>query len=123
MRQGFQKEERLKSKLTFQKLISEGNSVKVFPFVLVWTKCDDLQEFPIKVAFSVSKKRFSLAVDRNEIKRKIREVYRLNKSKWYDKLNGKYAVLIVYTSKEKMDIKSIEKRLIKAFEQFVEATT
>lgn len=120
MKQGFQKEERLKSKIVFNELISEGNSTKAYPFVLIWKKVNNQQEFPMRIAISVAKKRFPLAVDRNEMKRKIREAYRLNKSKWYEQLQDKYALLIVYTSKEKMDTKSIEKKLIKVFDKFVE---
>jgi ribonuclease P protein component len=121
MRQSFQKEERLKSKIVFQELISDGQSTKSHPFVLIWLKVESPQKYPIKVAFSVAKKRFPLAVDRNLLKRRIREAYRLNKNNWYDELDDNYALLIVYTSKAKMDSKSIEKKLIKVFERFVES--
>lgn len=119
MDQTFQKEERLKSKIVFGELISEGNSAKKYPFVLLWKKVDPTQEFPIKIAFSVSKKRFPLAVDRNAMKRKIREIYRLHKSDWYEKLNQKYAVLLIYTSKEKMKSAEMENKLIQVFDRFI----
>jgi ribonuclease P protein component len=119
MSQTFQKEERLKSKIVFGELISHGNSAKKYPFVLLWKKVDSAQEFPIKIAFSVSKKRFPLAVDRNAMKRKIREIYRLHKSKWYEKLNQKYAVLLIYTSKEKMKSAEMENKLIQVFDRFI----
>ena len=100
MRQSFHKTERLKSKIIFDKLIASGYSVKKHPFILVWKKLNEDQAQPIRIAFSVSKKRFPLAVDRNQMKRKIREVYRLKKSDIYDKLTNNFAVLLIYTSKE-----------------------
>ena len=119
MDQTFHKAERLKSKTVFGDLISDGSSSKKYPFVLIWKKVDAEQEFPMKIAFSVSKKRFPLAVDRNAMKRKIREIYRLNKADWYRRLSDKYAVLLIYTSKEKMKSADMENKLIQVFERFI----
>ena len=119
MRQTFHKAERLKSKIVFGELISDGCSVKKHPFVLVWKKSDKVQEFPMRIAFSVSKKRFPLAVDRNEIRRKIREIYRLNKEDLYNKLSDNYAVLLIYTSREKMKNAALENKLMLVFERFI----
>ena len=78
-----------------------------------------MQEQPLKIAFSVSKKRFPLAVDRNAMKRKIREIYRLNKADWYSKLEANYAALLIYTSKEKLEIKEMEPKLKQVFDRFI----
>ena len=119
MRQTFHKAERLKSKMVFGEIISDGRSVKKYPFVLVWKKVDAKQNFPIRIAFSVSKKRFPLAVDRNEMKRKISEIYRLNKADWYNKLNNQYAVLLIYTSKKKMNSVDLKSKLMLVFDRFI----
>ena len=119
MRQTFHKAERLKSKIVFGELISDGCSVKKYPFVLVWKKSDKVQEFPLRIAFSVSKKRVPLAVDRNEIRRKISEIYRLNKQDLYNKLSDNYAVLLIYTSREKMKSAALENKLMLVFERFI----
>ena len=119
MKHTFHKMERLKSKMVFSDLISAGHSAKKFPFVLIWKKVDTEQEFPIRIAFSVSKKRFPLAVDRNEMKRKISELFRLNKVEWHYQLNDNYAVLLIYTSKEKMKTAELEPKLIQVFERFI----
>lgn len=116
----FHKKERLKSKIVFEELMFSGNSLKKHPFIIVWKKLNKPQEYPIKIAFSVSKKRFPLAVDRNQMKRKIREIYRLKKSDIYSKINHNFAVLIIYTSKEKMKRDVLQNKLMLVFERFIE---
>tara|TARA_B110000444_G_C18840692_1_gene598742 strand:- start:250 stop:630 length:381 start_codon:yes stop_codon:yes gene_type:complete len=119
MRQSFHKTERLKSKIIFDELIASGSSVKKHPFILVWKKLNEAQEQPIRIAFSVSKKRFPLAVDRNQMKRKIREAYRLKKADIYAKLTNNFAVLLIYTSKEKMKSDVLKNKLILVFQRFI----
>jgi ribonuclease P protein component len=118
MMQTFQKVERLKSKILIKELISRGRAIKQYPFVLLWQKAESTQEFPIRIAFSVPKKRFPLAVDRNQIKRKINEIYRLHKSKWYALLKDRYVILLIFTSSEKMSSFALENKLILLFNRF-----
>lgn len=120
MSQSFHKTERLKSKIIFDELIASGLSVKKYPFILVWKKLNVDQSYPIKIAFSVSKKRFPLAVERNEIKRKIREAYRLKKSGIYANLNNNYAVLLIYTTKKKIKRDFLNNKLTLIFESFID---
>ena len=120
MSQSFHKTERLKSKIIFDELIASGSTVKKYPFILVWKKLNVDQSYPIRIAFSVSKKRFPLAVDRNEIKRKIRESYRLKKSDIYANLNNNYAVLLIYTPKEKIKRDLLNNKLTLVFERFID---
>ena len=119
MRHSLHKTERLKSKIIFDELIASGSSVKKHPFILVWKKLNEAQEHPIRIAFSVSKKRFPIAVDRNQMKRKIREAYRLKKSDIYAKLTNNFAVLLIYTSKEKMKSDVLKNKLILVFQRFI----
>ena len=120
MSQSFHKTERLKSKIIFDELLASGSTVKKYPFILVWKKLNVDQSHPIRIAFSVSKKRFPLAVDRNEMKRKIREVYRLKKSDIYANLNNNYAVLLIYTPKEKIKRDLLNNKLTLVFERFID---
>ena len=120
MSQSFHKTERLKSKIIFDELIASGSSVKKHPFILVWKKLNVDQSYPIKIAFSVSKKRFPLAVDRNEMKRKIREAYRLKKSDIYANLSDNYAILLIYTTKEKINKDLLNNKLKLVFERFID---
>src|ERR1700712_3819701 len=75
----FTKEERLCNKKLIDQLYHNGSSFLCYPFKVSWLMATDLQPFPAQVLFSVSKKRYKKAVDRNLIKRRIREAYRLHK--------------------------------------------
>lgn len=71
----FSKQERLCSSTLIDRLFSEGNrQISVFPVRLVWLLADDIEG--IQMLISAPKRNFHHAVDRNRIKRQIREFYR-----------------------------------------------
>ena len=71
----FSKAERLCSSKLIDRLFTEGNrQISVFPIRLVWLLADDIEG--IQVLISAPKRNFHHAVDRNRIKRQIREFYR-----------------------------------------------
>src|SRR5580698_8922914 len=75
----FTKEERLCNKKLIHELFHKGSSFLCYPFKVSWLAVAEPQQFPAQVLLSVSKKRFKHAVDRNLLKRRIREAYRLGK--------------------------------------------
>lgn len=79
MKLTFGKNEKLKSKKAIESLFSEGQSYVSHPIRIVY-RIKEKEDYDIKVGVSVAKKRFKHAVDRNLLKRRIREAYRLNKS-------------------------------------------
>ncbi len=76
----FKKEERLCNKKLIDRLFHNGSSFLYYPFRVMWLPVilPDIQ-IPVQILIAVSKKRFRRAVDRNLIKRYIREAYRSNK--------------------------------------------
>jgi ribonuclease P protein component len=67
---------------------------------------------PNQVLVSASKKNFKRAVDRNQLKRRMREAYRLNKHVLEDSLKEFYLVIgYIYVGKEIASYQEIEEKL------------
>ena len=77
-RHTFRKAERLCSKKRIEELFSNGRSLSAYPLRAIY-EVHDQDLAPVQVLISVSKRHFKYAVDRNRLKRCIREAYRLNK--------------------------------------------
>ena len=111
----FRKAERLCSKKIIEELFLSGKSFYKYPFRLVWMPVSDKFSFPAQVAVSVKKKQFKRAVDRNLLKRRIREAYRKNKSDLYSeikRLDMQIALIIIYTASDIMEYNDIEAKII-----------
>lgn len=117
----FKKEERLCNKKLIDGLFHNGSSFLCYPFRASWMVTDAGQQFPVQIVFSVAKKRYKRAVDRNLVKRRMREAYRLNKqSLLYDVLNTadkKLVLSISYIGKEISPYDFFEKKMIKLLNQ------
>ena len=89
----FSKAERLCSKKLIERLFSGGNrSFPAFPLRVVYMPLpDDRSKTDVSILISVPKKRFKHAVDRNRVKRQVREAYRLNKHILIDALHDREA--------------------------------
>ncbi|MDG1433124.1 MAG: ribonuclease P protein component [Saprospiraceae bacterium] len=113
----FQKGEKLKSRKTIGKLFTEGKSFISYPIRFVWVKMESpLSEFPIQMALTVPKRSFPKAVNRNRLRRRIRESYRLNKHSIYTKLSsssGQYGIMLIYIARETLDFHQIEEGIKK----------
>ncbi len=101
------KKERLKSKKCIEQLFLEGKSFFCAPVRVVFIKNDSLQLN--QVAFSVSKKHFKLAVDRNRIKRLMREAYRLNK---YSLGEKGFQLMFIYSGRKIQSFSIIESSIL-----------
>jgi ribonuclease P protein component len=113
----FKKSERLCSQKIIGELFLSGKSFMCYPLKVVWIETA-LYNTPYhaQVAFSVPKKTFKKAHDRNSIKRKLRESYRFHKSSFYVFLeqNGKQiAMMILFISKEDQDFRKIDASMVK----------
>ncbi len=71
--------ERLKSEKGISELFEKGYSISSQPVRLVYLKSNHTDNTCVKAGFSVPKKNFKRAVDRNFLKRLMRESYRKNK--------------------------------------------
>lgn len=109
----FHRKERLKSRKIIGQLFQKGHSFISYPIRFVWVKMDSpLSEYPIQMAQTVPKRAFSKAVDRNRLRRRIREAYRINKHSIYEKLEDQktqYGLMLIYVAKQEMTFQEIEK--------------
>lgn len=114
-RSTFGEPEKLKSQKIIDQLFKEGKSVSINGFTLVYL-IQPLQTFyPAQASFSVPKRFFKHAVDRNRVKRLMREAYRLNKLPFYEKLaerKQQIALMFIYKGKELPDNVATTKAII-----------
>lgn len=123
----FGKGHRLCNKTLLETLFSQGRGFFAYPFRCAYLISDTLpgrKSEPVQIVITVSKRNHKHAVDRNLIKRRIREAYRLNKHLWTDdegarileKLGGGsiVAVGLIYTPKEILKFEQIENGVKKA---------
>ena len=111
VRYTFTKDERLSSKKDIQELFKNGSSFYLYPFKVITLPNPEANQH--QVLFSVPKRIFKRAVDRNLLKRRMREAYRLYKHLLPTKpqvLNIAY----IYTSKDLLDYASIAKPVEKS---------
>ena len=116
------KQERLKSKKLIEKLYEEGSSVKAFPLRMMYLQTTHTSDFPCQVGVSVTKRNFKRAVDRNRIKRLMRESYRLQKEIVYNNLEKPYVFMISYLAKEEWKYEDLYPKMEKLLNLFVEET-
>jgi ribonuclease P protein component len=113
----FSKEERLNSKILIDKIFNGGEPLFAYPFRVIVMPLEHEEKAPIKVLFTVPKRNFKLAVHRNQIRRRMREAYRLNKNEltfFLKEHNQSLALMFIYIEKEIKDYRSIEKGMKKA---------
>lgn len=119
----FKKEERLCSKKSLDLLFKNGSSFLVYPFRITYLFVDESHRYPAQVVINVAKKRYKRAVDRNLIKRRTREAYRLQKELLlYSPLQNHPALLLLslqFIGKEKYEYDFFEKKLALAFKKLM----
>ena len=124
----FPKGERLKSRKKILSLLHNGNIAKAGPVKIIWEKDsfpdNDDSSRHIQAAFSVPKRKFKKAVQRNRIRRKMKEIFRLNKqplSEYLEMHQLRINILIIYLSNQDLPYKQIEKHFLRTLTSILES--
>lgn len=107
------KQERLKSRKLITELFGDGKAVNAFPLKALF-KFSNGTSSPLQAGFTVSSRNFKRAVDRNRIKRLMREAYRIQKTELLEKLtsqNKQVIVFFIYTGKDIFDMATANEKV------------
>ncbi len=115
--------EHLKSKRVIEQVYANGASVTTYPLRAIFIEQPaEEQEPTAAILINVSKKRFRHAVDRNLVKRRIREAYRTSKHPFIEALENKgkkMAVAIIYIDNRHNSTAFIRKKMGKLLESIL----
>ncbi len=114
MKNTFKKVERLNKKKYIQELFQKGSSFYLYPFKVLFMHApagdDGNENVHHQILISVPRRKFKKAVDRNKLKRRTREAYRLNKQ--FLNTPGKLLIAYIYTAKDILPYQEIENKLL-----------
>jgi ribonuclease P protein component len=113
------KNERLKSRKIIERLFRNGKNFSVSPFRISYlfddqVFCQQVNPPGVKFGVAVGSKNFKRAVDRNRIKRLMRETYRLQKKPLQESVVSQkkhLALFVVYTGKGLPDFQTVNKQM------------
>ncbi|MBX9733169.1 MAG: ribonuclease P protein component [Chitinophagaceae bacterium] len=109
-KQGLPKAERLKSRESLEQLFASGKSFSVFP-IKVFYQLVEVTTPNIEMAVGVSSRNFKKAVDRNRIKRLLRESYRTQKELISIPEGKKINIFFLYLAKELPEFTTLKKQM------------
>jgi ribonuclease P protein component len=119
----FRANERLKSRKVIARIFQHrDNSIGVYPLRVKWTRMEEPDgQSPVLFSVTAPKRPFPHAVDRNRVRRQVRECWRLQKHLLYTTLKARqpdaqWALMCIFVAKEHVSTMVIEqamKRLIR----------
>lgn len=124
VRNTFRKHERLSSRKAIAELFQKGKTKQLNPIKMIFSilPVNDGQAGGCSIVIHVPKKLFKRATQRNRLKRRIREAYRLNKSDFLQQLQEqrKLAQLaFVYKNREEESYQNIAEAVQKLLKQMM----
>jgi len=100
-----------------------SHRLAAFPLRAVYIRKERAQDdAPVQVLVSVSKRHFKHAVDRNRVKRQVREAYRKNKQVLYESLPPTDQLLLafIWLSDGHRSSSEVEKRVVGLMQRIAE---
>jgi len=108
------KNQKLCNKKVIDRLFTNGKSISEKPFRAIWDIEKANDDIYTKVLIIVSKKRLKLAVERNFMKRRVKEAYRFHKRKMeyvLQKENKRLNLAIIYQHEKTIEYNMIETKI------------
>ena len=121
-RHTFRKQERLKSSKAVKQLFARGNTFLVHPFKVNWLSDPAPGLFPARVLVGVSRRNLRKAVQRNHMKRLVREAYRKHKYVLYEYLRERNLacdISLIYIGKGDLPYSLVEEKIIVVLERLI----
>jgi ribonuclease P protein component len=108
------KNERLCNKKLFDNIFEKGRTIYIYPIKAIYTIHDTSEYLSSLVAFGTNKRTYKKAVNRNKIKRLLKEAYRKNKP-YFKHLNKDHSVhiMFLYIAKEILPYIKVEASIVK----------
>jgi len=119
------KEERLRGERVFSYLFDHGHTFFQTPYKVFWLKTSDTALYPVRFAVSVPKRRFKRAVKRNLLKRRTREVFRINKQILNVAITDNHQVhlLVIYASDKLLTYAELEESMKKILQRIAQESS
>jgi ribonuclease P protein component len=117
---GLDKKQKLKSRKLIAEVFANGKNFSVYPLRVTYLLKKNIQPPGIQIGVTASKKNFKRAVDRNRIKRLLREAYRLQKNELLEKVKEAdlhCSVFFLFTGRELVSYKEVSDCMAKVLEQ------
>ena len=121
--QRFPKKEKLTHKRLWESVFAHGVRLKAYPLILIFQETSLPGAVRAQAGFAAPKRHFPKAVDRNRIKRLLREAYRLEKSDAFNSTKGRYAIVILYIGRglpEFQEVRKATKSLLQKIAEYEE---
>ncbi|MDM9629851.1 ribonuclease P protein component [Robiginitalea aurantiaca] len=121
----FPKSQRLSRKKLWEAVFENGTRLKAYPLALYVLQAPLPGAVPVQAGFAVPKRNFRKAVQRNRVKRLMREAYRLERQAYFNTLERPFALVFLYLGKDIPDFGQVTtamKAVLKKFETY-EATS
>lgn len=107
------------SKKEIDTLYKTGKKVNFSSFSLLWDFNKNLKDVPLRLVISIPKKKIKKAVDRNYIKRCIKEIYILNKQNLTTKTIRPINIIIIYNKTHIIEFNQLQEELLTLFKKII----